>query len=122
MTPATKVQVSASGAQWLLGDLKLAQLLLGTTVAVPVVPACQVPPRGHDWEPIMTNGHPYRRRRDVLSIAELLRQLDDEPVRGGCDRCDAFSIIDEVSPGFLSLVVAHDDWCSFYRSRQAASN
>lgn len=37
-----KVQVRDSRASSALGDLHMAQLLLGTTAVVPVVPPCQV--------------------------------------------------------------------------------
>ena len=53
---------------------------------------------------------------------DLFEQAEDQPIPGGCDRCDAYQTVGEVSPGVWSLVVHHDDWCPFPRSREARTN
>lgn len=47
-----KPQVNASGASGSLGDTCMAQLLLGMTAVVPVVPLCQVPTRDGTTVPV----------------------------------------------------------------------
>jgi hypothetical protein len=49
---------------------------------------------------------------------------DDEPILGGCDRCDAYQVMtpDPVHAGIFHLAIHHDDDCPFLRARAAGSN
>lgn len=55
-------------------------------------------------------------------LDDLFGQIEDQPMPGGCDQCDAYQTVVEVTPGVHSLTVHHDDWCPFFRARNAASN
>ena len=56
------------------------------------------------------------------SLDDLVTQTDDQPIEGGCDRCNAYSTVEAISPGVYSMAVHHDDWCPFLRARKAGSN
>jgi hypothetical protein len=55
-------------------------------------------------------------------LDDLIAQTEDQPIEGGCDRCDAYSTVEAISPGVYSMAVHHDDWCPFLRARKAANN
>ena len=58
-----------------------------------------------------------------MSVPEdLFRQTDDQPLPGGCTRCDAYRTLVVLSPGIDPLTVHHDDWCPVLRSREARTN
>jgi hypothetical protein len=42
-------------------------------------------------------------------------------IPGGCEECNAFQTMSEVSEGVWSLVVHHDDDCRFYRAHVGRS-
>ena len=52
-----------------------------------------------------------KRRSVRRSMADLVEQTEDQPIEGGCDRCDAYSIIRFVMPGVWAMVVNHDGRC-----------
>ncbi len=56
------------------------------------------------------------------ALDDLIGQVEDEPIPGGCNRCDAYQRLEQVAPGVNVLTVVHDDWCPFLRSRDAVSN
>jgi hypothetical protein len=45
-----------------------------------------------------------------------------ERIRGGCDRCTAYQTLSIDTNGVWHLIVHHDDWCPFLRSRSAGRN
>jgi hypothetical protein len=53
---------------------------------------------------------------------DLFSQIEDQPIAGGCDQCDAYQTMAVESPGVYVLVVHHDDWCPVLRARKAAAN
>jgi hypothetical protein len=55
-------------------------------------------------------------------LEDLFGQIEDEPIQGGCDRCDAYQILREESPGVYVLQVHHDDWCPVLRATKAVTN
>ena len=57
-----------------------------------------------------------------MNLDDLFAQSEDEQIPGGCEQCDAFQTVSEVSPGVLSLTVHHDDWCPALRAKRAAAN
>jgi len=62
----------------------------------------------------------------MTAIDDLFRDFEDEPIRGGCDRCDAFQTMkpdpDPDHAGIFYLEVHHDPECSFLRARAAGAN
>ncbi len=56
------------------------------------------------------------------AIDDLLGRAQGEPIPGGCEQCDAEQTLELVTPNVWTVVVRHDDWCPFIRSRQAAMN
>jgi hypothetical protein len=55
-------------------------------------------------------------------LDDLFSQIDDAPIPGGCNRVDAYQTVDTPEPGIHVLTVHHEDWCPFYRSRNATDN
>ena len=43
--------------------------------------------------------------------------LAGREIPGGCDECDAYQTMHEVSEGVWSLTVHHEETCRFYRGR-----
>jgi hypothetical protein len=58
----------------------------------------------------------------MSGLEDLFSQIEDEPIPGGCDQCDSYQTVKTVAPGIHSMIVHHDDWCPFLRSRKAGSN
>ena len=58
----------------------------------------------------------------MADLDDLFSQIEDEPIPGGCDQCDAYQTVVTVAPGVHSLTVHHDDWCPFLRAREAGAN
>jgi hypothetical protein len=60
----------------------------------------------------------------VSALDDLFEQTEDQPIPGGCDRCDAFQTMtaDPAHDGIYHLTITHDDWCPFLRAREAGSN
>jgi hypothetical protein len=58
----------------------------------------------------------------MTSFDDLFSQIEDQPIPGGCDACDAYQTVEAVAPGVHSLTVHHDDWCPFLRARKAGAN
>ena len=56
------------------------------------------------------------------ALDDLFGQIEDQPMPGGCDLCDAFQVLEITSPGVWEMHVTHDDWCPFLRSRDAETN
>jgi hypothetical protein len=57
-----------------------------------------------------------------MNLEDLFGQIEDEPVPGGCDRCDAYQTLSEESAGVFVLVVHHDDHCPVLRAMKAGTN
>jgi hypothetical protein len=57
-----------------------------------------------------------------MSLEDLFSQIEDEPIPGGCDRCDAFQTLDVIEDGVYVLTVHHDDWCPVLRAMKAEAN
>jgi hypothetical protein len=58
----------------------------------------------------------------VSALDNLLEQVEDQPIPGGCDRCDAYQTVETASPGIHTIRVHHDDWCPFLRAKESGSN
>jgi len=60
----------------------------------------------------------------MSSLDDLFEQTEDQPLPGGCDRCDAYQTMtaDPVHEGIFHLAIHHDDWCPFLRSREGKNN
>ena len=60
----------------------------------------------------------------MSAIGDLFRDFEDEPIRGGCDKCDAYQTMkpDPVHEGIFYLEVHHDPECPFLRKREARNN
>jgi hypothetical protein len=58
----------------------------------------------------------------MSSLDDLFGQTEDQPIKGGCERCNAFQTVEEIHPGVWSLTVHHDEWCPLLRAREAGSN
>lgn len=56
------------------------------------------------------------------ALDDLLGQIEDEPVPGGCPRCDAYQVLQVVGPGVFVMKVVHDDWCEEFRAMHSRSN
>ena len=57
----------------------------------------------------------------MSDLEDLFAQIEDEPVPGGCEGCDAYQILNEESPGVFVLTVHHDEWCRLYRAAKAGT-
>jgi hypothetical protein len=55
-------------------------------------------------------------------LEDLFSQIEDQPIPGGCDVCDAYQTVETLTPGVHSLTVHHDDWCPVLRARKADAN
>jgi hypothetical protein len=58
----------------------------------------------------------------MTDLDDLFTQIEDQPIPGGCPRCDAFQTVESPVPGVHILTVHHDDWCELLRSRKAEMN
>jgi hypothetical protein len=58
----------------------------------------------------------------VGSLDDLFEQIEDQPIPGGCERCDAYQTVSTVAPGVHVMNVHHDEWCPFLRSMEAETN
>ena len=60
----------------------------------------------------------------MSAIDDLFGDLEDEPLRGGCDRCNAYQTMkaDPVHDGIFYLEIHHDACCPFLRAKAAGSN
>ena len=47
-----------------------------------------------------------------MTIDQLFEQIEDQPIEGGCDRCNAWQILFRNPDGTYVLQIAHDDWCA----------
>jgi hypothetical protein len=53
---------------------------------------------------------------------ELFSQIEDQPIEGGCDECDAYQILETLEPGVHVLNVHHDDGCPVLLASRSAAN
>src|SRR5665213_288405 len=67
-------------------------------------------------------GHERPHRGCPMTLDDLFNQSEDEPLPGGCERCNAFHTFESVAPGVVVLNVHHDDWCPELRAQSARSN
>jgi hypothetical protein len=53
-------------------------------------------------------------------LGDLVAQIGDRRIPGGCDRCDAYQTmkVDPNHDGIFYLAVNHDDWRPFLRARE----
>jgi hypothetical protein len=58
----------------------------------------------------------------MSGLEDLFAQIENEPIPGGCDLCDAYQAVVTLSPGVHSLTVHHDDWCPVLRVARAEAN
>jgi len=58
----------------------------------------------------------------VTTLDDLFGQSENEPIPGGCDRCDAYQTVDELAPNVYGLTVHHDEWCPLLRAKTAGTN
>jgi hypothetical protein len=57
-----------------------------------------------------------------MNLEDLFSQVEDQPIPGGCDTCDASQTIRVVSPGVWVMDVVHEDWCTVPRAADAETN
>ena len=57
-----------------------------------------------------------------MTLEDLFNQSEDEPLPGGCDRCNAFHTVGTAAPGVLVVNVHHEDWCPEMRAASAEDN
>ena len=60
----------------------------------------------------------------MSAIDDLFRDFEDEPIPGGCNKCDAFQTMrpDPTHAGIYYLEIHHDAGCPFLRSREGKNN
>jgi hypothetical protein len=58
----------------------------------------------------------------MTSFDDLFSQVEDQPIPGGCDMCDAYQIVETVSPGVHVLNVHHDEECPILRASRSQAN
>jgi hypothetical protein len=60
----------------------------------------------------------------MSAIDDLFSDFANEPIPGGCDKCEAYQTMkaDVVHEGIYYLAVHHDDGCPFLRAKAAGSN
>jgi len=60
----------------------------------------------------------------MSALDDLFEQTEDQPLPGGCARCDAYQVMtpDPVHEGIFHLTVHHDDWCPVVRAKKARNN
>lgn len=58
----------------------------------------------------------------VDPIRPFFDSLAGKRILGGCPTCDAEQRLEEVAPNMWSLIICHDDWCPFWRARDAEMN
>jgi hypothetical protein len=56
------------------------------------------------------------------ALEDLFEQVEDEPIRGGCDVCDAWQVMRETAPKVWVLEVVHESWCSVPKAIGAETN
>lgn len=59
---------------------------------------------------------------EMSPLDNLFGALEEQPIPGGCDECDAFQTVETVSPGVHLLQVHHDDRCPVLRAMKAEDN
>jgi hypothetical protein len=47
----------------------------------------------------------------MSDLEDLFSQIEEEPIPGGCEQCDAYQALVTLAPGVYSMTVHHDDWC-----------
>jgi hypothetical protein len=55
-------------------------------------------------------------------LDDLFGQIEDRPIPGGCDECDAYQTVESPEPGIHLIHVHHDDWCPRLRAMKARGN
>ena len=58
----------------------------------------------------------------MTALDDLFEQTEDQPIPGGCDRCNAYQTVSVTAPGIYSNTVHHDDWCPFLLVRKSGTN
>ncbi len=58
----------------------------------------------------------------MSAFEDMFEQIEEQPVPGGCEICDAYQTFESVRPGFTIINVCHDDWCPIIRAREAWGN
>jgi hypothetical protein len=56
------------------------------------------------------------------AIDDLFDQIEDQPIPGGCDSCDAYQTVEAVVPGVHKLTVHHDEGCPVLRAMKAGAS
>ena len=58
----------------------------------------------------------------MSALDDLFEQIEDQPIPGGCERCDAYQTVESPGPGVHVIHVHHDDWCPLVRRSAAETN
>jgi hypothetical protein len=59
---------------------------------------------------------------EMSAFDELFKKIEGESIPGGCDQCEAYQIVEELSPGVHSLNIHHDDNCPVLRASRSKAN
>lgn len=58
----------------------------------------------------------------MSAFDELFREAEGKRIPGGCDQCEAYQIVESVSPGVWHLAIRHDADCPILRASRAGTN
>ena len=58
----------------------------------------------------------------MTPLDDLMGQIEDQPIPGGCEECDAYQTVEMVKPGVHMIRVHHDDWCPALRAMKSGTN
>jgi hypothetical protein len=58
----------------------------------------------------------------VSGLGDLFGQIEQEAIEGGCEECEAYQTLVEVSPLVYSVIVHHDDWCRCIAPRMVSDD
>lgn len=58
----------------------------------------------------------------MTNFDELFKKLEGDHIPGGCDQCDAYQVLEQLSPGVHALNIHHDDNCPVLLASRSKSN
>jgi hypothetical protein len=58
----------------------------------------------------------------MSALDDLFRKTEGRQIPGGCDQCDAYQVVETLSPGVHALNIHHEDDCPVLRASKAGTN
>jgi hypothetical protein len=58
----------------------------------------------------------------MSAFDELFAKVEGDRIPGGCDQCDAYQVLEQLSPGVHALNIHHDDDCPILRASRSEAN